>query len=245
MSATMDAASGATADRMQRIKEEEKKSWFGDVVNLGLGNDWPAPDLGDEFRAPLTTDVRTLFLSGTLDFNTPPYQAEEVRWGFSNSSHIIVDYAGHEQILRHPQAGATIIRFLKGENVDDVALFYPKLRFIPVTGDSNNLSHGSLSQTKERSSRKAIAATPSQLDRFLGTYDFGKGKLLTISRKGQNLYSEMKGYPTMKLYVENESTIFYRDHNAWFEFEFEAQENRPSKVTFVENGQTFHPKIMK
>jgi len=144
MSATMDAASGATADRLQRIKEEEKKSWFGDVVNLGMGNGWPTPDLGDEFRAPLTTDVRTLFLSGTLDFNTPPYQAEEVRWGFSNSSHIIVNYAGHEQILFHPKAIPTIIRFFSGEDVNDVALSYPKLRFIPVKGETGKLSHGSL-----------------------------------------------------------------------------------------------------
>ena len=215
------------------------------LVNGNLGGEWPTPDLGDEFRAPLITNVRTLFMSGTLDFNTPPYQAEEVRWGFSNSSHIIVDNAGHEQILRHPESGATIIRFLKGENVDDVALFYPKLRFIPVTGASNKLSHGSLSEARERPVRKAIAATPAQLDRFLGTYDFGKGKLLTISRKGQNLYSEMNGFPTMKLYVENESIIFYQDHNAWFEFEFEEKGNRPSKVTLVENGLTFHPKIIK
>ena len=144
MSATMDAASGASPDRIQRIKTEAKKSLFGNVVNGNMDNAWPSPDLGEEFRAPLTTDVRTLFMSGTLDFNTPPYQAEEVRWGFSNSSHVIVDYAGHEQILRHPDAIPTIIRFLKGDNVDDVALYYPKLRFIPVEGETGELSHGSL-----------------------------------------------------------------------------------------------------
>ena len=144
MSSTMDMASGATADRLQRIKLEAKNSLFGNLVNGNLEGEWPAPDLGEEFRAPLVTEVRTLFMSGTLDFNTPPYQAEEVRWGFSNSSHIIVDYAGHEQIWSHPQANATIIRFLKGENVDDVALSYPKLTFIPVVGETEGLSHGSL-----------------------------------------------------------------------------------------------------
>jgi len=144
MSRTMDAASGATADRLLRIKEEARENLFGNVVNGNMEGDWPTPDLGTEFRAPLITDVRTLFMSGTLDFNTPPYQAEEVRWGFSNSSHIIVDNAGHEQILRHPKASATIIRFLKGENVDDVALFYPKLKFIPIRGETGELSHGSL-----------------------------------------------------------------------------------------------------
>lgn len=144
MSSTMDQASGATADRIQRIEAEGKNNFFSDVINFSFGDSWPAPDLGDEFRAPLISDVRTLFMSGTLDFNTPPYQAEEVRWGFSNSSHIIVDQAGHEQVLTHPEAVPTIIKFLKGENVDNVALFYPKLEFIPVKGDTVELSHGSL-----------------------------------------------------------------------------------------------------
>ena len=145
MSATMDPASGATANRMQRIKLEEEKSLFKDAVNLNMGGDsWPVPDLGDEFREPFASDVRTLFMSGTLDFNTPPYQAEEVRWGFSNSSHIIVVNAGHEQILTHPDAPKTIIRFLKGEDVNDVGLSQPKLRFIPIKGKSDDIWHPSL-----------------------------------------------------------------------------------------------------
>jgi len=141
MSATMDAASGVSPSRLERIQEDEKSSLFKNVVNPRLDLGWPSPDLGEDFRAPLITDTRTLFMSGTLDFNTPPYQAEEVRWGFSNSSHIIVDYAGHEQILTHPGAAPTIIRFLKGENVDDVALYYPKLTFIPVKGDAGERRH--------------------------------------------------------------------------------------------------------
>lgn len=141
MSATMDAASGVSPSRLARIREDKRKSLFKDVVNPRLDLGWPSPDLGEDFRAPLVTDTRTLFFSGTLDFNTPPYQAEEVRWGFSNSSHIIINYAGHEQILTHPETVPTIIRFLKGENVDDVALFYPKLTFIPVEGDAGERRH--------------------------------------------------------------------------------------------------------
>ncbi|MGB3586182.1 MAG: alpha/beta hydrolase [Tunicatimonas sp.] len=144
MSATMDVASGGSPSRLARIEEELVVSPFQDILAALMDSDWPHPDLGEEFRAPLISNIRTLFMSGTLDFNTPPYQAEEVRWGFSNSSHIIVDNAGHEQILTHPQATSTIIRFLKGENVDDVALFYPPLEFIPVKGNPGNLSHPSI-----------------------------------------------------------------------------------------------------
>ncbi|MEL6718189.1 MAG: alpha/beta hydrolase, partial [Bacteroidota bacterium] len=147
MSQTMDAASGATASRLQQIEAEEKESYFSNyILNLGMDSNWPEIDLGDEFRQPLITDIRTLFMSGTLDFNTPPYQAEEVRWGFSNSSHIIVNHAGHEQILRHPEANPTIIRFLKGENVDDVSLSNPKLEFIPVKGDTKGLWHPAMGE---------------------------------------------------------------------------------------------------
>ncbi|OJJ22952.1 hypothetical protein BKI52_00950 [marine bacterium AO1-C] len=144
MSITMDKASGASADRVALINAQKKNSLFGDVVNPRLDRNWPAPDLGASFRAPLSTNVRTLFMSGTLDFNTPPHQAEEVRWGFSNSSHIIVDYAGHEQILTHPKALETTLRFLKGENVDDVAMAYPRLQFIPVTGKPGKIKHPSI-----------------------------------------------------------------------------------------------------
>ena len=83
-------------------------------------------------------------MSGTLDSNTPLYQAEEVRWGFSNSSHIIIDNAGYEQILTHPKAIPIIIRFLKGEDVNDVALCYPRLEFIPMRGSTSRLSHPSI-----------------------------------------------------------------------------------------------------
>ncbi len=144
MAATMDAASGIAPSRKTRIEEDKQKSFFKDVVNPRLDLGWPSPDLGEGFRAPLLTNVRTLFMSGTLDFNTPPHQAEEVRWGYANSSHIIVKNAGHEQILTHPGAMPAIIRFLKGEEVDDVALFYPKLKFIPVKGDTKGLRHPSV-----------------------------------------------------------------------------------------------------
>lgn len=140
MATTMDLASGASEDRMKRILQEEKESLFPQVANMQLyltkkmDGVWPNPDLGKEFRAPLISNVRTLFMSGTLDFNTPPYQAEEVRWGFSNSSHIIVKHAGHEQVLTHPGAVPAVLSFLKGENVDEIGLAYPPLEFIPVKG---------------------------------------------------------------------------------------------------------------
>ena len=145
MSSTMDPASGASEARKDQIRKEEKNSMFKGVVNPGMDDSgWLIPDLGDDFRKPLISSVRTLFMSGTLDFNTPPYQAEEVRWGFANSSHIIVKNAGHEQIIRHPEATNTIIDFLKGKNVDEITLINPPIRFIPIDRDDDELWHPSL-----------------------------------------------------------------------------------------------------
>lgn len=153
ISTTMDLASGVSPFRRARIEVEEQHSLFPGLVNFTLDvseDQWPIPDLGEEYRSPLISDTRTLFMSGTLDFNTPPFQAEEVRWGFSNSSHIIVDNAGHEQVLSHPKATATVRKFLRGENVDDVALFYPKLEFIPVKGDPLGRRHPSMGRRKRK-----------------------------------------------------------------------------------------------
>lgn len=102
MSKTMDLASGVSPARKASIKTKEQKSLFPGIANLSLNvyeelpGLWPAPDLGKVFRSPMTSAVRTLFMSGTLDLNTPPYQAEEVRWGFPNGQDIIVKNAGHE-----------------------------------------------------------------------------------------------------------------------------------------------------
>jgi len=144
MSVIMDAASGATKSRLNLIKDQEEISLFKNVVNFPSSKKWSIPDLGDDFRRSFSSDIPTLLMSGTLDFNTPPYQAEKLRWGLSNSTHIIVQNAGHEQITRHPKATSTIIKFLLGENVDTITMSYPKLKFIPVTGSSKDLWHPSM-----------------------------------------------------------------------------------------------------
>lgn len=152
MSTTMDLASGASLDRRSRIAKEEQKSLFPNVVNISLdvydelSGFWPTPDLGEAFRAPMSTAVPTLFMSGTLDFNTPPYQAEEIRWGFSNSQHLIVKNAGHEQILSHPDAVDRIVQFLQGKKVDASNLSHPALKFIPLTGKPGEVWHPSLGE---------------------------------------------------------------------------------------------------
>lgn len=135
MSAVMDLASGATAERRTRIARETPGSLLGMAVNMGEDRPdtlWGAPDLGDAYRGPLLSSVRALFVSGTMDSNTPTYQAEELRWGFPNSGHVIVDYAGHEQTLPNPQVEAHILDFFSGKEIGTVGVSLGRPKFVPV-----------------------------------------------------------------------------------------------------------------
>jgi len=148
MNQAMDEASGASAMRRALIAEQSKGSRFADVVNFpdpfakeSIG----APDLGDAYRAPLVSPVRALLVSGELDFNTPPFQGEELRWGMANATHLVVLHAGHEQTLwQNETALPVLLDFLKGEDVSARTISYPPLRFIPLAGEDPTVRHPSV-----------------------------------------------------------------------------------------------------
>lgn len=112
MGMAMDCASGASPERLARVRREEPDSLLGAMTN------WPFPDvcarigvtaLPMSYRTPIVSNAPTLLISGTLDSNTPPYQAEEVRWGFPNATHLVVDGAGHESTLPRPEVQRAIV----------------------------------------------------------------------------------------------------------------------------------------
>jgi pimeloyl-ACP methyl ester carboxylesterase len=135
MSALVDGASGATARRRRQIEREAKKSILSDMMNFpsfylpGISD---SLDLGDDFRSPIRTGVPTLFFSGELDNNTQPFQADEVRKTFKNSTHIVIPNAGHESMLTDPRCQETMVDFLKGKDVSGVKIALPPLKFIPI-----------------------------------------------------------------------------------------------------------------
>jgi hypothetical protein len=73
----------------------------------------------------------TLFVSGTLDPNAPSSQAEEVRRGFPNGVHLIVENAGHES-LPAAEIQNVIVDFFKGQDVSRRTVSLPRPRFISV-----------------------------------------------------------------------------------------------------------------
>lgn len=132
MHMAMDLASGGSQDREISIAEEASISMFGNMNNFpyNLVNEiWNIEDLGDDFRSPHSTEVPLLVFSGTMDINTPTYQAEMVKQNNPNATHLIVENSGHEHIVHQREFDSTVIQFLNDEDVSQARLSYPSINF--------------------------------------------------------------------------------------------------------------------
>lgn len=141
-------SAGASDQRWKRIEQEAKESPFGNVVNFPFApvkEMWPTKDIGMDMIQPIQSKVRTLFISGDLDCRTPVSQTEEIKQVFSNSIHLVVENAGHEQSMWNAKIfDEAIPEFLKGEDVNEIKASNREIKFIPLEG-SDKKSHPSLS----------------------------------------------------------------------------------------------------
>ena len=139
MSYMMDCASGQTAARRELIEKEARAMLLEDISNFpfpGVCEVWKAPDLGDEFRSPLKSDIPVLFISGTLDARTPVSNAEEYRKGFPNSTHMIIEGAVHSDplFLSSPKIKDGMMEFLRGQPVTVTKIAAEPMKFGPLAG---------------------------------------------------------------------------------------------------------------
>ncbi len=135
MTLVTDISSGTSKTRQVQIKKEAPTALLGDIVNFPIsemGDIFGNPDLGDEYRSPIKTNVPTLFVSGVLDNNTQPFQADEVRKTFKTSTHIIIENAGHESMLIDQQVQQMMVDYFRGQDVSKVKINLPSLKFNPL-----------------------------------------------------------------------------------------------------------------
>jgi len=134
MAVSMDAASPTSEKRKVAVARLAGRSIFANAVNFpsaDLAKGIGVPQLPQSFTAPIRSNVPALFISGTLDSRTPPENAEEVRKGFRESAHLVLDGAGHDNdlFLSSPIILDRIGEFLAGQPVADqrieVSLFKP------------------------------------------------------------------------------------------------------------------------
>jgi pimeloyl-ACP methyl ester carboxylesterase len=132
MPSATDCASGASAERLARIRAQEPSRHFGMMTNfpfpaacetLGL------PMLPDSARTAVTSRVPTLFVSGTLDSNTPPAQADAVARTFTSATHLVVENAGHESTLQPAAVRDAVVAFIDGRAVAAARIAAPAVQF--------------------------------------------------------------------------------------------------------------------
>jgi len=135
---TMDSGAGVSAARAAAIHEQAARTLFANAMNFEFPEVdaiWKPIRFADDYRRPVVSDVRTLFISGELDSNTPPFQAERARWGFTDSVHLVAANAGHEACwLGNPKAIRAIHDFLAGEDVRHRDIDLPQIRFAGLRG---------------------------------------------------------------------------------------------------------------
>ena len=137
MSFMMDCSSGISPERRRQIAREAKETLLGDLMDfpfLDVCDAWGNPDLGEDFRKPVKSAVPALFISGTLDVRTPVSNAEEVRRGFSTSSHLIIEGAMHSDplFLSSPKIKDVMMEFMKGVPLSTTRIVLPALKFMQV-----------------------------------------------------------------------------------------------------------------
>jgi pimeloyl-ACP methyl ester carboxylesterase len=140
MTIVMDASSGTSKARLARIAAEAKSALLSAMVNFpfpGIDDAVGNPDLGDKYPSPIRTNVPTLFISGTLDNNTPPFQADEVRQTFRTSTHLVVENAGHESMVVDTRVQQAMVDYLRGGDVSQTKIGLPPLKFNKIPGPTN------------------------------------------------------------------------------------------------------------
>jgi pimeloyl-ACP methyl ester carboxylesterase len=129
----MRQVSGATQGRYRQIAKEGKTALLGNAMNTpDIYRRWPGIDLGDGFRMPVKSKVNTLFISGSLDSNTPISNVAEIEKGFPNSNYVIVQNAGHEDMLPNEAVQRLVVEYLSGHGLTTTRVVLPKPNFVAV-----------------------------------------------------------------------------------------------------------------
>jgi pimeloyl-ACP methyl ester carboxylesterase len=134
MANAIDCSIGWSAARLAAATKETPRALFSNV-NLQRTTEIcnaVGVKVNDPSSQPrLSSAIPTLFVSGTLDANTPPFQAEEVRWGLHDSAHLVVENGGHET-LPSADVQAVVIDFFKGIDVRGRTVSFASPKFLSV-----------------------------------------------------------------------------------------------------------------
>jgi hypothetical protein len=126
---------GWSAGRRQLAQEQASLSVFGDApfvhLDARLCSEVGAASPPRDAHLPFWSSVPALFVSGTLDSNTPACQAEEILWGFANGGSVSVENGFHET-LPSPDVQAVVAEFFSGADLHRKVVQLPPLGFLTI-----------------------------------------------------------------------------------------------------------------
>jgi hypothetical protein len=130
---TMRCASGGSPARRAKLKAQAESTLLADAADFPIPDvcdAWGVPELGPDFRSPISSKVPVLFVSGTLDAHTPPSNAREVLAGFPNGRHVLVEDGAHCLLgFSLPKGRKITTKFLRGDSVSVARLSTPAFGF--------------------------------------------------------------------------------------------------------------------
>jgi len=132
MQFSVACSDGWSLGRRQDALDQAPHSVFGDIPFVHLD-----PELCDRIgvkarapasRLPLWSPAHALLINGSLDGNSPPFQAEEVLWGFPNAEYVSVKNGFHET-LPSQAVQALVVEFFGGRDVSMTEIQFPPPSF--------------------------------------------------------------------------------------------------------------------
>ncbi|HLN97438.1 MAG TPA: alpha/beta hydrolase [Pyrinomonadaceae bacterium] len=136
MAYAMDCASSASVRQLTRIKQEEKRTLLGSVINLpfpDICEAWGVARLGEDFRRPLRSKVPVLIISGTIDGRTPVSNGQAMQRGLSRSVELVIEGASHDGLFTSsPKITEVVSEFVTTGRISTTRIKLPPIAFLPV-----------------------------------------------------------------------------------------------------------------
>jgi CubicO group peptidase (beta-lactamase class C family) len=103
---------------------------------------------------------------------------------------------------------------------------------------------GSVIDASKLKEESAVSIDPKLLDRYVGKYDYGQGKMiLTVTREENRLFAQLTGQPKVEIFPKSETEFFWKVVAANITF-VTGDQGKVMKAIHRQGGQTLEvPKI--
>jgi len=116
----IDSSLGVTPERERELRADPATAFLGRwnwESYIAAKDVWPSPDMGDDFRTPVTTNVPVLFANGDWDTQTPVENTLDIAKSFPKGRVIIAERSGHGALdpiaNSAPKVWAEMMNFLR------------------------------------------------------------------------------------------------------------------------------------